>query len=176
MGVKNLDVILKGCINNDSNCQEKLYRHYYSVLFALCKNFFSDPHDILTALNNGILKVFRNVTQYDSSKGEFFNWMYTIVKNAALTLMRNKKKGRLTEWHQCLDDCVANCPFKQLEWKDIYYFIGKMPANTREVCSLYYLQGFSIKEIAKTIDMKEGTVKWHLNECRNRLKIIFEKK
>jgi RNA polymerase sigma-70 factor (ECF subfamily) len=72
-------------------------------------------------------------------------------------------------------DAVVNNPFKQLEWKDIYYYLDQLPPNTRYVCSLYYLEGFSIKEITNLIDMKEGTVKWQLNECRTRLKEIFER-
>ena len=56
------------------------------------------------------------------------------------------------------------------------YFISlaKLPPTTRAVCSLYYMEGFSIKEMSAALDMKEGTVKWHLNESRKRLKIIVQ--
>ena len=143
-------------------------------MFALCKCFFSDNHDILTAVNNGMLKVFKNIHQYDPSKGDFFNWAYTTVRNAALTLIRDKKSKLTFELNENTRDAITGNPFQQLEWKDIYYYLEKLPANTRYVCSLYYLEGFSIKEIANAVDMKEGTVKWHLNECRTRLKAIFE--
>ena len=85
------------------------------------------------------------------------------------------QKNKLTfELTENAGDAVVNNPFKQLEWKDIYYYLDQLPANTRYVCSLYYLEGFSIKEITGLLEMKEGTVKWHLNECRTRLKVIFE--
>ena len=90
--LKELELILKGCKTNDQISQEKLYRQFYPAFFALCKTFFSDNHDILTALNNGMLKVFANIHLYDSSKGIFFNWAYTVVRNAALTLLRDKQK------------------------------------------------------------------------------------
>jgi DNA-directed RNA polymerase specialized sigma24 family protein len=68
----NLNQILAGCRRKERQSQEKLYRQFYPVLFALCKNFFEEKHDILTAINNGMLRVFQNIDQYDPAKGEFF--------------------------------------------------------------------------------------------------------
>jgi len=121
-----------------------------------------------------MLKVFKHIHEYDPSKGSFFNWAYTSVRNAALTLIRDKKPNLTFELNENMQEAYGPNPFKQLEWKDIYYYLGQLPSNTRYVCNLFYLEGFSIKEIAAAISMKEGTVKWHLNECRNRLKTIFD--
>lgn len=121
-----------------------------------------------------MLKVFRNIHQYDASKGDFFNWAYTTVRNAALTYFRDRKPNLSYELNDQLADAGSGNPFRQLEWKDIYHYLDMLPPNTRTVCSLYYLEGFTIKEIALGIGMKEGSVKWHLNECRTRLKVIFE--
>jgi RNA polymerase sigma factor (sigma-70 family) len=169
-----INEILQGCKNNNRASQEKLYKQFYPALFALCKKFFDDEHDILTALNNGMMRVFTNIQQYDNTKGEFFNWVYTIVRNAALTLIRDKKTTVTTELNENIDFSNTSNPFKNSEWKDIYFYLGKLPPTTRSVCSLFYMEGFSIKEISSSLDMKEGTVKWHLNESRSRLKTILE--
>jgi RNA polymerase sigma factor (sigma-70 family) len=173
-GLDNITHIIEGCKKQDRQCQEKLYRQFYPAMFALCKKFFSDKHDILTALNNGMLRMFKNIDQYDSSKGDFFNWVYTIVRNAALTLVRDKKDNHTLELTEDFHEAADNNPFKKFEWKDIYYYLDKLPPKTRCVCNLFYFEDFSIKEIAASINMKEGAVKWHLGECRSRLKTIFE--
>ncbi|MBS1509889.1 MAG: sigma-70 family RNA polymerase sigma factor [Bacteroidetes bacterium] len=172
--MEHLEEIIKNCQQQDSRSQEVLYRKYYPAFYALCKCFFSDPHDVLTAVNNGMLRVFKNINQYNPDKGDFFNWCYTIIRNAALTLIRDKKSKLTYELTEHLQEAGTDNPFRKLEWKDIYYYLGQLPQNTRCVCSLYYLEGFSIKEIAAAIDMKEGTVKWHLKECRSKLKSILE--
>jgi RNA polymerase sigma-70 factor (ECF subfamily) len=174
--LENIASIIEGCKKQDRLSQEKLYRQFYPALFALCKTFFEDNHDVLTALNNGMLKVFKHIEQYDEKKGAFFNWVYTIIRNAALTQIRNKKSGKeaytmLTESE--LDTASYN-PFKEKTWDDIYLFLAKLPSTTRAVCSLFYLEGFAIKEISASLEMKEGTVKWHLNESRSRLKVILQ--
>lgn len=171
--MSNINEILEGCRQNNRQSQEKLYRQFYPALFALCKQFFEDDHEALTALNNGMLKVYKNIEQFDSSKGELFNWTYTIVRNAALTLIRDKKQYAVIELKEGVTNIPSDNPFKSLEWKDIYVYLGKLPPVTRAVCSLFYIEGLSIKETASSLSIKEGTVKWHLNECRNKLKRIF---
>lgn len=168
--MKDLTHIIAGCKKNDRACQEKLYREFYPALFALCKNFFIDSHQALTALNNGMLRVFKHIDGYDSSKGEFFNWVYTVVRHAALTHLRDQKQSltvEITPRHHEL--CGEMHPAAD-DGAQVVEQLDKLPPATRVVCNLFYVEGFSVKEIAHSLNMKEGTVKWHLNEGRNKLK------
>ena len=153
-----------------------MYRQFYPVLFSLCKNFFEDKHDIVTAINNGMLKVFANIDQYDPAKGAFFNWMYTTVRNAALTMLRDRKTQAFdyVEIDDKMEFVSQENPFEQLSANDIHIYLMRLPVATRRICSLYYMDSFSVKEIAGSLAISEGTVKWHLSESRNRLKVIFE--
>ena len=83
--------IIEGCKRNERASQEKLYRQFYPGLFAMCKRFFPDSHDALTALNDGMLNVFKNIGQYDEARGELFTWAYSIVRNSAITLLNRQK-------------------------------------------------------------------------------------
>lgn len=153
-----------------------MYRQFYPVLFALCKNFFEDKHDIVSAINNGMLKVFSNIDQYDESKGAFFNWMYTTVRNAALTMLRDRKAQAFdyVEIEDKMGFVSTENPLEQFSATDIHVYLMQLPVATRRICSLYYMDGFSVKEIAEALVISEGTVKWHLSESRNRLKMILE--
>ena len=164
---------IEGCKRQDRLSQEKLYRQFYPALFALCKTFFDDNHDILTALNNGMLKAFKNIEQYDAGKGNFFNWIYTVMRNAALTEVRNKKTEATILYTEVLPDAAFFNPFEEKEWDTVYEMLHRLPATTRAVCVLVYIEGFSIKEAADAMEMKAGTVKWHLSEGRKRLKNTF---
>ncbi|MND67021.1 ECF RNA polymerase sigma factor SigM [compost metagenome] len=177
MILKSLVDIVKGCKRNERISQEKLYRQFYPGLFALCRKFFDDEQDIITALNNGMLNVYKNIDQYDSAKGELFTWAYTIVRNAALTHLRNNSNKPLNvEITGAIENAIGHNPFKELDWGGIYYFLGKLPPATRAVCTLFYIEGFMIKEIAAQMELSEGTVKWHLNEGRTILKKLLTKK
>ena len=169
-----LDHIIEGCKRNDRLSQEKLYRQFYPGLYVLCRKFFIDSHDLITALNNGMLNVFKNIGQYDPLKGDFLNWAYTIVRNAAITHFNSKKINPVYRpIDKEIEHLISNDPFKDLEWNDVYFHLDKLPPATRIVCTLYYLEGFSIKEIAERLGLSEGTIKWHLSESRNRLKVLI---
>ena len=167
--------IVKGCKSNDRKSQEELYRLFYPAMFTLCKKFFSDEHEIQTALNNGMMKAFKNINQFDSARGSFFNWTYTIVRNACLTQIRDRKVDYTTELKEEMLDVLQYDPFQSSNWEDIFHYLNKLPTTTRAICSLFYLEGFSIKEIEQELEMKEGTIKWHLSESRKKLKDIFLK-
>lgn len=175
--MENLKEILAGCRRQERQAQEKLYRQFYPVLFALCKKFFDDKHEILTAINNGMLKVFKNIDQFDDQKGEFFNWLYTTVRNAALTQLRDRKTQQFD--YEEIDDRMGfesgENPFDRLNAADIIVYLSALPVATRRVFGLFYVDGFSIKEIGESLDISDGTVKWHLSEGRKKLKVIFEK-
>jgi RNA polymerase sigma-70 factor (ECF subfamily) len=167
--------IIEGCKKNDRLSQEKLYRQFYPALYALCKTFFENNHDILTALNNGMLRVYKNIERFDQNKGALFNWVYTIVRNAAITLVKDKiKEIRMDLFTDDLAENAIYNPFREKEWHDIYLLLGKLPHTTRAICSLYYMEGFSIRDISVALEMKEATVKWHLHEGRKRLKMIAQ--
>ena len=152
-----------------------MYLHFYPAMFNLCNKFFDDTQDIITALNNGMLRVFKNIDNYDSQKSELFTWVYTIVRNAALTQVRDKKtKMNVVELTSDFASDNSVNPFKNSQDEEVFVYLGKLTSTTRAVCSLFYIEDYSIKEIAASLIMKEGTVKWHLNEGRNKLKIIFQ--
>ena len=168
--------IIEGCKRNDRISQEKLYRQFYPGLYALCKKFFANQHDVLTALNGGMLNVFKNIGQYDPAKGELFNWAYTIVRNAAISHLASQKVLRQTTVITVqIERSLNDNPFKELEWNDIYIYLDKLPPSTRAVCTLFYLEGFAIREISEQLGLSEGTIKWHLSESRDRLRKLFFK-
>jgi len=169
-----LNILIKGCIKYDRLSQERLYRQFYPELFVLCCKFFDDEHDILTALNNGMLQVFNNIEKYDDSKGDLIGWVYIIVRNAAITLVRNKKSKPTTkELTADLQVETSINPFKDAPSELVIKYLQSLSTTTRAVFNLFYVESYLIREIAIDLDMKEGTVKWHLNDGRNKLKAFF---
>ena len=50
-----------------------------------------------------------------------------------------------------------------------------LPPQQRTVAVLFYLDDMSIAEIGQSLGLKEGTVKFHLNRARNRLREVLER-
>jgi RNA polymerase sigma factor (sigma-70 family) len=162
-------------LRNHRPSQEKLYRKYYPALFLLCKRFFADDHQAMGVLNDGMLKVYRNLSKYEGSKGELFNWIYTIIRNEALTAIRSARLIPVVEFTEEVSiPAVANL-WDTMEWKETYKLLDMLTPATRIVAAMFYLEGYSVKEIADATMCSTGTVKWHLSESRRKLKPVFEK-
>lgn len=169
-----LNILIEGCIKYNRQSQEKLYRLFYNDLLILCSKFFDEEHDIITAMNNGMLQVFNNIEKYNSKKGEFYPWMYVIVRNASISYLR--QLNSLPEMVELKFDVqleTSTNPLLQYSDDIVFTFLKTLSLTTRAVVNLFYLEGFLIKEIAFKLNMKEGTVKWHLNDGRNKLRTHF---
>ena len=170
-----LNVIIQKCIRNDRLSQEKLYRHLYPSMFCLCKKFFQDDHAALETVNDGMMKVFRALPDYKHNQGSFFNWVYTIVRNTALDKLKVAVKATVGIVDEFDETDNTRSILQNLEWKDIYQFLDRLPPATRLVFSLFYLEQYQIPDIAGRLQISAGTVKWHLMESRKIMKPVLTK-
>ncbi len=176
---EDLQQIILGCGRNDRASQEKLYKQFYVSLFSLCRRFFPNTDDALEVLNDGMLKVFEKIGSYQEEKGRLFTWVYTIVRNTAIDKFRKDVPVPATDpaglEATLIEEGTYGNPAKGLEELDLVtLFEGLSPAS-RGIATLFYLEGYKIREIAETLGISTGTVKWHLNDSRKKLKPIFEK-
>lgn len=129
-----------------------------------------------------MLKVFERIGSYQAEKGKFFNWVYTIVRNTALDKFRSSASASAALRSESYDTAeaipetdVSNNPLISLEGKDLYRLLDVLSPATRVICGLFYLEGYTIKDIAEQLAISSGTVKWHLSESRKKLRSILER-
>ena len=60
------------------------------------------------------------------------------------------------------------------DYSDLYEAVTQLPEETRICVTLYYLEGYSIKETAKMLDMTESAVKNRLFRARENLRSKLE--
>ena len=175
--MEDLEQLIRGCKRNDRKSQEQLYKQFYAPLYCLCRRIFENDHEAIESVNDGMIKVFNNISAYREDKGRFFNWVYTIVRHTALDKLRAALP--FTEHVGGLDGIpeaeAGRNPMEELEWKDMYVLLDQLNPATRVVCSLFYMEGYSVKDIAEQLSISDGTVKWHLSESRKKMKLLMEK-
>ena len=80
---ENIDII-RGCKEGDRKAQEKLYRNYYRAMITICLRYTKNEEDAVEVLNNGFLKVFRNIKLYESLQASLYTWIRIIIINSCL--------------------------------------------------------------------------------------------
>src|SRR5690606_10647350 len=76
----------------DKEALEQLYDRYEKILFSFLVKMTEDRDLAEEALQEVFIKVWRGVGEYDESKGKFTSWLFTMSRNAAIDMIRKKKK------------------------------------------------------------------------------------
>jgi RNA polymerase sigma-70 factor (ECF subfamily) len=167
-----LNDIITACKTNDPIAQEKLYKHYFALMYAICKNYSDNQQTIISLINEGFLKIFMNIRMFDFSKGNFESWAKKIITNTAIDytrLKRNKNKFIELKEDDNHEKGLQQNPHNHVE-EEVLHLIKNLPAVTQKVFSLHIFKGYSHKEIGELLDIAESTSRWHLAEARKSLK------
>ncbi len=168
----NLDQIIKGCIANDRRAQEALYKMFFPKMMAMCHRYTSDDDKAIMILNDGFLKVFSNIQNFEG-RGSFEGWVRRLVFNCISDFFRKENKYLKLIFFEESEKEVDQVVLDKLFYDDLIKLITKLPGNTHKVFNLYAIEGFSHQEISETLNISEGTSKWHLSEARRKLKILL---
>lgn len=169
-----LQELIEGCIRNERSAQEKVYKLFYPRMMALVKRYIDQDMQAEEVLNNGFLRAFQKVEQY-TFQGSFEGWLRKIVFHAVSDYVKQNikynEKVVLVEKDQLIHKDHAD----RLYYNELLQLVQTLPGATRTVFNMYVMEGFSHKEIGKTLGISEGTSKWHLSEGRRILKDKIEK-
>lgn len=163
--------LLKGCKLGDRTYQKLLYEQYAATMFGICLRYASDYHQAEDILQEGFVKVFRQIRQF-RSEGSFEGWMKRIFVTTAIGQYRqNMRYKRLFLNVDTYFDDISLDPsvFQELAANEIIQSIHKLPAGYRAVFNLYIIEGYNHKEISQLLGITEGTSKSQLARARKAL-------
>jgi len=173
---KQTERLVKGCINNDRTAQEALYKLFYAEMLRVCYSYVPDKELAKEAFNNGFLKVFQSVNNFDIEKGELGGWIRKIMIYTSIDLCRKELKFNTVSFdiHEHDDYFISPSALEKLYFEDILQSIRTLPLATQTVFNLSVLDGFTHKEIGEQLHISEGTSRWHLAEAKRKLRELLE--
>lgn len=167
--------MIRGCLKNDRKAQEQLYKRFYHAMMTLCVRYTGNGHDATEVINDGFLKVFRHIGNYQAEKASLYTWIRRIVINTAIDHLRKQQAYPDTEEFSDGPDepAIDNAALHKLSGEALLKMIRQLPAATGLVFNLYAVDGFSHREIGALLGISEGTSRWHLSEARKQLKTLI---
>jgi RNA polymerase sigma-70 factor (ECF subfamily) len=166
--------IINGCLAGDRRDQELLYRRHAPKLYAVCLQYSGNDEEARDILQEGFIRIFENLDSY-KYEGSFEGWVRRIVVNTALEKFRSRHNLYRVDDIDTVPEMEAepdNDDFSGLEANDLLGFIRQLPPKYRMVFNLYAIEGYSHREIARMINISEGTSKSNLSRAR----LILQKK
>lgn len=133
-------------------------------LLYLCCGNKEEADDIA---QDALVKAYLSSAGYQE-KGRFRSWLFKIAHN---TFLNHKASLRYTESIEEARTLVSNNEADaSFEHQDLYLALRTLPPKERSAITLFYLNGYNIKEIAAITEVSEDAVKKQLSRGRDQLK------
>lgn len=145
--------------------QKRLWWHAY--------NLTGRPETAWDIAQESWLAIVRGLGRLNDP-ARFGGWAYRIVSHKAHDwLSRNGRESFLMTESADLPEVAVESQ-SGATTGDVHEILRRLPASSRVVLSLYYLEGFGLAEIAQILETPEGTVKSRLHTARAEFKRRWE--
>lgn len=169
--------IVKACIRGDRQAQRQLYEQLKDKMFVLALRYADNRQDAEDILQEGFVKVFRDLHQY-KGLGSLEGWIRKVILNVALKYIKQKRREFFIEpigEKDFKDEVETESFFSDDLIKNVLAMMQQMPAGFRTVLNLYVLEGYSHQQIAEELNISVGTSKSQFNRAKKHLKELLDK-
>jgi len=157
--------LIEGCRKNKRKSQKRLYEQYCDAMFTIAYRIVKDMDLANDVLQEAFIQVFRDIKQF---KGEstIGAWIKTIVVRNAIKKFKNERiflpieestNGETVSWPE------------EMYSEDLEKAILSLPLGYRTIFLLIEVEGYKHREVAKILNISEGTSKSQLHYAKKQL-------
>ncbi len=170
--------LVERCLSGQEAAWEDLVRVHTRRVYSICYRFTNSDPEAQDLTQDVFLRVFKNLRSFRAGEGLFVVWLTRLTRNLLIDHYRRTRMDRATE---SIEDQVA---FEEStaaisrtegmvagrEASDLLQAaLQKLSPELRETVILRDLEELEYREIAKILNVPEGTVKSRLNRGRAEL-------
>lgn len=153
---------------------ELVVRHH-ARCFALAWRVLNDRAEAEDAVQEAFLKIWTHAERFDPARGAFGAWLARIVTNCALDRRRLVKNVVAIEEAARVEDDQPSAD-RMAQSRDLYTIMAQMPPRQRAAISLFYIDGYSMQEVAEIMQSNVKAVESMLSRGRQALKDLIAKR
>jgi RNA polymerase sigma factor (sigma-70 family) len=169
--------VLEGKINAFSFLVDRHKNKAYNLAFRICGNC----EEAEEVAQDAFLKAFRSLENF-RMKSSFATWLYRIVYNTAISLVRSRRKGVLS-----LEEFPADAvDFLRINKNEddavedyrsslVNFALQKINDEERGLITLYYYNDLDTEEISKITGINKSNIKVRLFRARQKMAEIIRK-
>ena len=160
--------LLKKAINGHRDAQRTIYEKFAPKMLSVCRQYIKDVHFAEDVMVNGFVKVFKNLSAFEH-RGSFEGWIRKIMVRESISYLRKKQfvvfDDEMLERKEGFQEETTSL----IDVDEVQQLIDALPEGYKMVFVLYAVEGYKHNEIAKLLEITEGTSKSQLFKARKML-------
>jgi RNA polymerase sigma-70 factor, ECF subfamily len=178
-------VLVERCLSGDETAWEDMAKGYTRRVYAICYRFTNNDGQAQDLTQEVFLRVFRNLKSYRVGEGSFTTWLTRLTRNLLIDHYRRTRLERATdsiedqlpmlEERQGADSRADGLVAGREASEVLQYGLGKLSPELREAVILRDLEEMEYRDIARVLNVPEGTVKSRLNRGRTELARVLRR-
>ena len=155
--------------NGDKEAFSELIKNVENELYRIARTRFYNQYDIEDAVQETIVQSLNSIKSLKYP--QYFNtWIIRILINNCNNIYKKKINLEFEEaQYSYVDD--SNDVNNKLNFDNI---MKKLNYDERIAITLYYMEGYTNREISKLLDTKVGTIKSRISRAKQKIKEIYK--
>ena len=163
--------LIEACVSEDRKAQKKLYDLFASKMMMICLRYSKSELEAEDILQESFIKIFKNL----KNLREYANvaaWIKRIVINTALNYQRSKLYlYPMVNVEHVKISYDENTALSDFHFDELLKMIQDLPLGCQVIFNLYAIEGYTHKEIAKKLNISEGTSKSQYSRAKSLLQM-----
>lgn len=164
--------------NKDQKGFNILYNNYSGALFGVINKIIQSDDDANDLLQDTFLKIWRNIDNYDSSKGSIFTWMMNIARNLSIDRVRSADFRDSSQNISMEQNIIYQVDSEHQTVMDVDSIglrkvVDNLKPEYRQLIELVYYQGYTQAEVSEEYGIPLGTVKTRIKAAVGSLRAML---
>ena len=163
--------------DDDKNYFEQLYLKYRQDMYRTAYGILHNKQDSEDAVHQAFLQIADNFDKIKSIPcQEIRAFFVIIIRNVSLNIYnKNKKRSERNLETEENNTNIEIDFFEKYEYEKLVKTISQLPQIYKDIIFLRYLEEFSVKEVARMLDISQNTVWKRTERAKKMLKELLEK-
>ena len=168
--------LVQECVKGNPRAQRSLFDRFAPKMLSVCLRYAKDQEQAEDILQDGFVKVFGKLNDF-KNEGSLEGWIRRVMVNTALDQIRKNLRvlGDVStddvSYKIESNDFIA----ENLIAEDLMKMVRSMPEGYKVVFNMFAIEGYSHREIAKSLGITESTSKSQYSRARAYLRERIEK-
>jgi RNA polymerase sigma-70 factor (ECF subfamily) len=156
----------------DTAAFDTLVNRYLRRAFSVAYRLLGQREDAEDLVQDAFMTALQRVDTFEAGR-PFAPWFFRILVNRGL----NARKARSLRVVHAIPETAASStpsPEREAERTELRERLSQametLPERQRVIVQLFEVEGFGGPEIARILEISDGTVRWHLHEARKTLR------